>query len=79
MEPLEAGQLVLEGIRRNDLYILTHPENKDEFRELCDSVLAAWPQGPIDPRRQAIEEQRRAAKNSAQSRQVGVGDLVSKK
>jgi len=79
MEPLEAGQLVLEGVRRNDLYILTHPENKDEFRELCDSVLAAWPQGPIDPRRQAIEEQRRAAKNSAQSRPVGVGDLVSKK
>lgn len=25
-DPLEIGQLVLRGIRRNDLYILTHPE-----------------------------------------------------
>jgi NAD(P)-dependent dehydrogenase (short-subunit alcohol dehydrogenase family) len=26
MDPLEAGERVLEGIRRNDLYILSHPE-----------------------------------------------------
>ena len=26
VEPVEVGRLVLQGIRRNDLYILTHPE-----------------------------------------------------
>ncbi len=78
MDPLEAGNLVLDGVRRNDLYILTHPENQDEFRELCDNVLAAWPKGPVDPRRQAIEDQRRAAKLSAQNRTIGVGDLKTK-
>jgi hypothetical protein len=79
MEPLEAGNLVIEGVRRNDLYILTHPENKEEFRDLSAAVLEAWPEGPVDPRRQAIEDQRRAAKRGAQSRPVGVGDLVTKK
>jgi NAD(P)-dependent dehydrogenase (short-subunit alcohol dehydrogenase family) len=78
MDPLEAGNLVLEGVRRNDLHILTHPENKDEFRDLCTSVLAAWPKGPVDPRRQAIEEQRRAARRDAQTRPVGVDDLTTK-
>src|SRR4029077_14082610 len=48
MDPVEVGQKVLRGIERNDLYIITHPENKDEFRELCDDILAAWPNEPVD-------------------------------
>jgi NAD(P)-dependent dehydrogenase (short-subunit alcohol dehydrogenase family) len=79
MEPEEVGEKTLRGIKRNDLYILTHPENRDEFVELTNAVLAAWPNEPIPPQRQAIEEQRRAAKREAESKVIGVGDLSVRK
>lgn len=79
MDPVTVGQKVLRGIERNDLYIITHPENKDEFRELCDEVLAAWPDEPVDPQRQKIEDQRRAAKKAAREKIIGVGDLSVKR
>ncbi len=79
MEPEEVGEKTLRGIRRNDLYILTHPENREEFVELTNAILAAWPDEPIPPQRQAIEEQRRAAKEEAESKVIGVGDLSVKK
>ena len=78
MDPVEVGEKTLRGIRRNDLYILTHPENKDEFRELSQAVLDAWPDEPVDPRRQAIEDLRRQAKRDAQTRATDVTDLVKK-
>jgi NAD(P)-dependent dehydrogenase (short-subunit alcohol dehydrogenase family) len=41
MDPLEAGRQVLAGIRRNDLYILSHPEfagvARERFRLMMDS------------------------------------------
>ncbi len=78
MDPVEVGEKTLRGIENNDLYIITHPENKDEFRELCDDILAAWPNEPVDPHRQAIEDQRRAAKKAARDKVIGVGDLSVK-
>ena len=78
MDPVEVGQKTLRAIERNDLYILTHPENKDEFRELTDEILAAWPDEPVPPERQAIEDQRRAAKRAARDKVIGVGDLFAK-
>lgn len=44
MDPLECGRLVLEGVRRNDLYILTHPEFKEGFAQRCQAVLRAFPE-----------------------------------
>jgi NAD(P)-dependent dehydrogenase (short-subunit alcohol dehydrogenase family) len=79
MEPEEVGAKCLAGIKRNDLYILTHPENRDEFVELTNTVLAVWPDEPIPAGRAAVEEQRRAAKREAQTKVVGVGDLSVKK
>jgi len=79
MEPEEVGEKTLRGIKRNDLYILTHPENREEFIELTGAILAAWPDEPIPPQRQAIEEQRRAAKREAESKVIGVGDLSVRK
>lgn len=61
MEPEEVGEKVLAGIRRHDLYIFTHPEFKEELRSIFDEILAALPQGPVDPRRLAFEEGRRQA------------------
>ncbi len=68
MDPVEVGEKVLAGIRRNDLYIFPHPEFKDELREIFDEILSALPAGAVDPSRLAFEEFRRANKRSATSK-----------
>lgn len=65
MDPVEVGERVLEGIRRNDLYIFPHPEFKDELHEIFDEILAAVPAGHVDPKRLAFEEFRRQVKTEA--------------
>ncbi len=76
MDPVEVGEKMLRGIERNDLYILTHPENKEEFQELQQTILDAWPTGPVDPRREAIEQMRRRAKLDARTRAIQISDLA---
>jgi NAD(P)-dependent dehydrogenase (short-subunit alcohol dehydrogenase family) len=46
MDPLEAGELVLRGIRRNDLYILSHQEFETVVRERAEALLASFPVEP---------------------------------
>jgi NAD(P)-dependent dehydrogenase (short-subunit alcohol dehydrogenase family) len=41
MDPLAVGRLVLQGMRRNDLYILTHSEFTALIRERSETLLAA--------------------------------------
>jgi hypothetical protein len=43
MEPLDAGQRVLRGVRNNDLYVLTTPEFEAEFRARGEAILASLP------------------------------------
>jgi len=43
MDPLEAGRRVLDGVRRNDLYIFTHQEFEQATRERMEALLAAFP------------------------------------
>ncbi|HEX6396623.1 MAG TPA: SDR family NAD(P)-dependent oxidoreductase [Steroidobacteraceae bacterium] len=43
MDPVEAGQRVLDGIRRNDLYIFTHQEFEQATRERMEALLASFP------------------------------------
>jgi NADP-dependent 3-hydroxy acid dehydrogenase YdfG len=43
MDALEAGQRVLQGMRNNDLYILTTPEYVDEFRARGEAIVASLP------------------------------------
>ncbi len=43
MPALEAGQLVLRGMRRNDLYILTHPEYERVLRDRSEALIASIP------------------------------------
>ena len=43
MDPLEAGERVLNGVRNNDLFILTHPEFKDGMQERYDAMIASVP------------------------------------
>lgn len=55
MDPLEVGRRVLRGIRRNDLYILTHPEIEPILRERFEAILGALPDEVPDPARVAVE------------------------
>lgn len=48
MEPEEAGRRVLEGVRENRLYILSHPELRDAIRERHAAIEASWPDEPVN-------------------------------
>jgi NAD(P)-dependent dehydrogenase (short-subunit alcohol dehydrogenase family) len=43
MDPLEAGERVLNGVVNNDLFIFSHPEFKPGMKERFDSILASAP------------------------------------
>jgi len=61
MDPVELGALVVEGIRANAPYILTHIEFREEVRELCAMLDAAFPRDQQVPDgRRGFEDQRRA-------------------
>jgi NAD(P)-dependent dehydrogenase (short-subunit alcohol dehydrogenase family) len=61
MDPDELGARVVEGIRSNAPYILTHMEFRDEVRELYDMLDAAFPRNQqVPPGRGGFEERRRA-------------------
>jgi len=47
MDPVEAGRYVLEGIRRNDLYILSHPEFEPVVRQRVSLLLASFSKKPV--------------------------------
>jgi NADP-dependent 3-hydroxy acid dehydrogenase YdfG len=53
MDPVECGERVLNGIRRNDLYIFTHREFREGAAEHFDAMLAAFPDEPLDHARAA--------------------------
>jgi len=44
MDAAEAGRLLLDGVRRNDLYILTHQEFAQPTRERMEALLASFPE-----------------------------------
>jgi NADP-dependent 3-hydroxy acid dehydrogenase YdfG len=43
MDPLEAGERVMNGIVHNDLFILSHPEFKPGMQERFDAIMASTP------------------------------------
>jgi NAD(P)-dependent dehydrogenase (short-subunit alcohol dehydrogenase family) len=65
MPPEEIGEKVLHAIQGNDFYVCTHPEHRDELREIFDGILAAFPDEPAPADRLAFEETRRAGKARA--------------
>ena len=65
MDPDEIGEKVLRAIRRNDFYVFTHPDHREELRGIFDETLAAFPDEPVPADRLAIEEGRRAGKAAA--------------
>ena len=57
MDPLEAGQQVLRGVRGNDLFILSHPEFRDGLQERFEAILASVPEGEAPPASRLAAEQ----------------------
>ncbi len=75
MEPDVIAARVLEAMREDRFYIFSHPEFKDELREVFDEVLADFRDYPVDPgyekrtdfekiRRESYKKQRKGLKAS---------------
>lgn len=45
IDPMECGMRALKGMRRNDLYILSHPEWEQIMRQRHEASMAALPRG----------------------------------
>ncbi len=56
MDPLDAGRLVLRGIRNNDLYILNTPEFEADLRARSEAIILSMPAGlKVPPARVTME------------------------
>jgi NAD(P)-dependent dehydrogenase (short-subunit alcohol dehydrogenase family) len=64
MDPVELGARVVEGIRNNAPYILTHIEFREEVRDLYGMLDSAFPRSQdVPPGRGGFEDHRRAMVN----------------
>jgi NAD(P)-dependent dehydrogenase (short-subunit alcohol dehydrogenase family) len=72
MEPDEIAAKVLEAVRANRFYVFTHPEHKDELREVFDEILADYPDGDTPPDRMAVEQERRERYRAARQASRGL-------
>ena len=73
MDPEEAGEKVLEGVRKNSLYIFSHPEFEEELREIFDEAIRALPEEAAPAPRLEFERGRRESlkKARAEADQIG--------
>ena len=60
MDPVEVAEKVVAAIRANRFYIFSHPEFKDELREVFDQILENFTDETPDPQRLAFEQGRRS-------------------
>jgi NAD(P)-dependent dehydrogenase (short-subunit alcohol dehydrogenase family) len=74
MEPDVIAARVLDAMREDRFYIFSHPEFKDELRELFDEILQDFRDHPVDPgyekrtgfermRRESYKQQRKGLKS----------------
>jgi NAD(P)-dependent dehydrogenase (short-subunit alcohol dehydrogenase family) len=73
MEPEEVGEKVLAGIRRNNLYIFSHPEFKEELQEIFDEALNSLPADEVPADRAAFEKSRREGVKKAREEANKIG------
>ncbi|MHB8105194.1 MAG: SDR family NAD(P)-dependent oxidoreductase [Dehalococcoidales bacterium] len=48
MDPVETGERVVRGIKRNDLFIMTHPEFRDGIIARNEALVRACPDQPLN-------------------------------
>lgn len=73
MDPEEVGEKVLNGIRKNALYIFSHPEFKDELKEIFDEALDSLPDEEAPAQRLAFEKGRRDGLKQARTEANKIG------
>lgn len=71
IEPIEAGECVLRGIRNNDLYILSHPEYEQAIRDRNDALVSSIPHTQTE-----LPAQRRALGSVVRNPIYRVGRMV---
>jgi len=77
MDPLEAGEKILAGMRENRAVIFTHPEYAEDFAEIYRDSVAALPDEPVPEGRAHIERLRREANRAAAAgKRIALGDLT---
>lgn len=74
MDPLEIGQRILRGVLNDDLYIMTHPEHRDEVERDYAEIVAAFPDEEGDPRRVEFEQFRQKTKYDIKAKYAGRKD-----
>lgn len=62
MDPIEIGEKILRGILNDDLYILTHPDHREEVMRDFADIVAAIPDEVPDPDRFEFEKFRQKTK-----------------
>jgi NADP-dependent 3-hydroxy acid dehydrogenase YdfG len=74
MDPVETGERVLRGIRRNDIFIHTHPEFREGYIARHDALIRAIPdEPPNEKRRELIKKMGTLAYNPLYERQTTPG------
>jgi len=48
MDPIECGEMVMDAIRRDLMFIFTHNEFKEGVAQRFAATLNAFPRGPVD-------------------------------
>jgi NAD(P)-dependent dehydrogenase (short-subunit alcohol dehydrogenase family) len=51
MDPVEVGELVLQAIVQNRLFVITHNEFRDGAEQRGKALIASFPEGPAQPER----------------------------
>jgi NAD(P)-dependent dehydrogenase (short-subunit alcohol dehydrogenase family) len=69
----EVGEKVLAGIRRNDMYIFSHPEFREEMQEISDEILSYLPEEEAPAERLAFEKTRRDSLRKAKDKANKIG------
>jgi NADP-dependent 3-hydroxy acid dehydrogenase YdfG len=74
MDPVETGERVLRGIRRNDIFIHTHPEFREGYMARHDAIIRAIPdEPPHEKRREMIRKMGTLGYNPVYERQTTPG------
>jgi NAD(P)-dependent dehydrogenase (short-subunit alcohol dehydrogenase family) len=51
LDPAEVGEMVLDAVQRDLLFVFTHNDFKAGVAQRFEAMLAAFPRGPVDPER----------------------------
>jgi len=70
MDPLECGQRVLSGVRKNAMYIISHPEYRYGVEERCQALIGAFDDVQEAAPHSRIEAERVVLRNRVYSDEI---------